>query len=178
MKFQYPCMPNKVHPKSKHLKTFDHDPLWIAEIKKNGWRCLVIKDGDEINFYTRHNMLINDRVSAEIREGFAALPDDFFIDGEILLKTGQFFAFDILYLNGKSLVSRSLKDRRKFLEQTIKENDHILMSKWVEKGKRKLYEEAIQSGEEGIVLKFIHSGYLASPTKCRKNPFWLKVKRG
>ncbi len=81
--------------------------------------------------------------------------------------------FDILYLNGESLIDMPLVDRRKKLEgacdriivasQTITDNPSIIEN---------IYKEALSAGHEGVMLK--NPGSLYSPGKRGKN--WLKLK--
>lgn len=81
--------------------------------------------------------------------------------------------FDILYLNGESLIDIPLIQRRKKLEevchksivaeQTITDNAAIV---------EEIYEEALAAGHEGVMLKNPSSFY--TPGKRGKN--WLKLK--
>lgn len=81
--------------------------------------------------------------------------------------------FDILYLNGESLIDFPLIQRRKMLEevcdksivaaQTVTDDVSIVET---------IYKEALAAGHEGVILKNPNSFY--TPGKRGKN--WLKLK--
>jgi DNA ligase-1 len=84
--------------------------------------------------------------------------------------------FDILYLDGKSLLDESLKERRKKLDACV-ENDGMIRVDTQEITDdpakiRQIYEKALEAGHEGIMLKNPDAPY--SPGKRGKN--WLKKK--
>ena len=72
--------------------------------------------------------------------------------------------FDIVYLNGKSIIDLPYSDRRKFLEKVINEVPwKIKLSKQFvsdnEKDINKFYKSALKIGEEGIMLKKLDAPY-------------------
>jgi DNA ligase-1 len=90
----------------------------------------------------------------------------------------KFFVFDILYKNGKELLSVPLKERRKILEQTLKakENKHLMLSPQIvtrEAGEiRRYHDEQLRHGLEGAVVKKWDSIYEPG----RKGFHWVKFK--
>jgi len=180
----YPCVPNRLQADNPRLEQIDNDPHWIAERKMNGWRCLVIRQesGDPV-LWTRHKTLIEFPVP-DIRGSLAAMiPPCTIIDGEILEQRtkevkGIFYAFDLLVAEDRLLTGRPWQERRKQLEEIVRPNGNIMLSKPVNVGKRRLYDLCIhETGCEGIVLKHIKSLYPAGFKKCITNPFWIKVKK-
>ncbi len=89
------------------------------------------------------------------------------------------FIFDILYLNGESLVNLPYPKRRKILEENIKENDYFKLSTRIESDNEneiiKFFEKSIEDGCEGIVSKNISgdSVYRAGA----RGWLWIKFKR-
>ncbi len=81
--------------------------------------------------------------------------------------------FDILYLNGESLIDVPLLQRRKKLEEAC---DSSILAKQVITGDtavvEAIYKEALAAGHEGVMLKNPDSFY--TPGKRGKN--WLKLK--
>ncbi|MFZ2410474.1 MAG: ATP-dependent DNA ligase [Candidatus Methanoperedens sp.] len=81
--------------------------------------------------------------------------------------------FDILYLNGESLIDTPLIQRRKKLEHVC---DSSILAKQTITGNTEMvetiYKEALAAGHEGIMLKNPESFY--TPGKRGKN--WLKLK--
>ena len=92
----------------------------------------------------------------------------------------QLNLFDIMYLNGKTLIDLPLIERRKALESCVEssteDSKSICVSKQVITGDLKLieqiYKEALKAGHEGLMVKNPHSVY--SPGKRGKN--WIKKK--
>ncbi len=87
--------------------------------------------------------------------------------------------FDILSLEGKTLVNLSYPERRKILEKTVKETDRIQLTrpKILDKPEEvdKFMDEAIAAGCEGLVIKSIKpsSVYQAG----NRGFLWIKYKR-
>ena len=72
--------------------------------------------------------------------------------------------FDILYYNGKNLLNEGFVKRRELLEKIVKQEKRkiILAKKFVtddEKEVEKFYKEAINSGNEGLMIKKLDSPY-------------------
>lgn len=92
----------------------------------------------------------------------------------------QLNLFDIMYLNGKTLIDLPLIERRKALEScvesSVEDSKSICVDKQVITGDlgliEKIYKEALEAGHEGVMVKNPNSVY--SPGKRGKN--WLKKK--
>ena len=72
--------------------------------------------------------------------------------------------FDIIYYNGKSLLKKEFKERRRLLEKIIEQQSKkIRLAKQIltddVKKATKFYEESLQEGEEGIMMKNITGVY-------------------
>jgi len=85
--------------------------------------------------------------------------------------------FDVMYLDGKSLMEESFRERRKILEKMVsKRKLKIRPSKMVitsdEKVAMKFYEEALAIGEEGIMVKNLDGRY----QQGRRVGFMVKMK--
>ena len=83
------------------------------------------------------------------------------------------YLFDILYLNGESLITQSYLQRRQTLAQTAGE---ISLSKQIVTDKigeaEGFLKEALAAGHEGLMAKKIDSPY----TPGRRGKKWLKIK--
>ena len=92
----------------------------------------------------------------------------------------QLNLFDIMYLNGKTLIDLPLIERRKALEScvesSVEDSKSICVDKQVITGDLELieqiYRDALEAGHEGVMVKNPNSFY--SPGKRGKN--WLKKK--
>ncbi len=87
------------------------------------------------------------------------------------------FVFDVMYLNGKSLMDTPLKERIKLLQSSIK-GDEILLpqpGEMVEDPKRveELFQDALTKGLEGLIVKRPESLYEAGA----RNFNWIKLKK-
>ena len=85
--------------------------------------------------------------------------------------------FDILYCNGKQCLTLEYSDRRKKLESIVKEDDyakHIPMTVVTNENEiEEFFENSINAGSEGLMLKKLDSPYQAGS----RGSHWLKLKR-
>ena len=85
--------------------------------------------------------------------------------------------FDILYHNGKELLNHSYNERRKNLEDVIKENEFAkLIPMSIVNNTTDIsdvLENSINSGCEGLMLKVLNANYRAGS----RGSNWLKLKR-
>ena len=90
----------------------------------------------------------------------------------------KFFVFDIMYRNGKELLSVPLSQRRKILEHTLRQtqNKHLMLSPEIVTREandvRRYHDEQLKKGLEGAVVKKWDSIYEPG----RKGFHWVKFK--
>lgn len=176
-------------------------PDYIFEQKLDGVRLIATKSGERVRLWTR-NQKDRTIQFPEVSGALAKLKGDFVIDGEAviydknhntsfqliqprvqqmnkaavakLLKTNPvvYCVFDILYLNGKSLIKEDLLHRKVILKQIVKDSSAIKVLDYIETKGKELFVKAKQRGWEGIIAKKKHSHYL--PGKRGKS--WQKIK--
>ena len=131
------------------------DGGWLFEPKWDGFRCIVFRDGDRIELFSRKLKPLA-RYFPELLEPLTrALPDRCIVDGEIVVPDGrrqgldfdallqrihpaesrinrlaaetpsEFVAFDVLAIGDESLVGRSMGQRRERLLQIITANERV-----------------------------------------------------
>jgi bifunctional non-homologous end joining protein LigD len=83
-----------------------------------------------------------------------------------------FMVFDLIYLDGASLIGEPLERRRQLLEDIVVPDDKIQVSPIIFGEGTVLYQAAVDQGLEGIVAKRLDSPY--EPGK--RSPGWLKIK--
>lgn len=87
------------------------------------------------------------------------------------------FVFDVLYLNGKSLIDTPLTERMEIMKQVIHGDDTLIPSPGVYLDDhvqlQDMLDDAISKGLEGVVIKRPDSGYVAGG----RNFNWVKLKR-
>lgn len=131
----------------------------------------VILDCEAVGYDKAHDRLISfqETVTRKRKHGVAEASKSMPL---------KFFVFDILYKDGKELLSMPLKDRRKVLEATLKgkENKHLMLSPEIVTSDaadiRKYHDEQIKKGLEGAVVKKWDSIYEPGRTGYH----WVKFK--
>lgn len=124
-------------------------PTWLYEPKWDGFRCIVFRDGDEIELTSRNERPFT-RYFPELLDPLrSALPERCVIDGEIVIARGDdhgldfdallqrihpaesrvrrlaaetpasFVAFDVLVLDDSVTMTVPLRDRRQLLESML-----------------------------------------------------------
>ena len=87
------------------------------------------------------------------------------------------FLFDALYINGKSLLSAPLSDRKRHLAKHLKVDTVVSMGTFVRTNEmnevEKCFHEAISHGSEGVVIKAVTSPYHAG----HRGWYWIKFKK-
>ncbi|MBB2206592.1 DNA ligase D [Gluconacetobacter takamatsuzukensis] len=169
-------------------------PRWIHEIKFDGYRLEArIADG-AVRLLTRSGLDWTAKFGSAIRDALAALPvETALIDGELVveirsgasdfsalqtdLSDGRtdrflFYAFDLLYLDGKDLRASPLRDRKAALRRILPETPGILRlsADFADDGARVL-DHACRLGLEGIVSK-----QADSPYRSGRGKIWVKAK--
>ncbi|HVL63717.1 MAG TPA: non-homologous end-joining DNA ligase [Actinomycetota bacterium] len=84
----------------------------------------------------------------------------------------SFVAFDLLYLDGRSLVERPVEERKRLLAEIVVPSDRVAVSEGEVGAGRALFEVARQAQLEGIVAKRLGSPYRPG----RRSREWLKIK--
>jgi bifunctional non-homologous end joining protein LigD len=164
-------------------------PGWIYEEKYDGVRILAYKQGADVTLISRNAI---DRTAryAEVAKAIAKLkPVTLVLDGEVvvfdkrnvsrfqLLQQGQgspkYAVFDCLYLNGKDMRSKPLRERREALEQLFRSphSKSLLLSEKLAANGLKAFAIAQKRKLEGLVAKNTESKYVE-----RRSQKWLKVK--
>ena len=177
----------------------------LVEDKFDGIRAQVHKRGSQVEIYSR----TLDRVSEfpELLPPFRDIAADFILDGEIIgwrdgraipftelqqrlgrkqidLFTSMhipvsFVAFDLLFLDGRSLLDTQLVERRLLLERllTRAEQPHLQISRAeLCKNAEEIENRfllALSVGNEGLLAKAPESPYVPG----RRGQFWMKLKR-
>jgi ATP-dependent DNA ligase len=79
---------------------------WSYEPKWDGFRCIVFRDGDEIELGSRNERPLTRYFPDLVGPLLAALPDGAVVDGEIVIKTPAGLDFDLLSLRIHPAASR------------------------------------------------------------------------
>jgi bifunctional non-homologous end joining protein LigD len=144
-------------------------PEWIFERKIDGIRMLAFKNGNDVKLYSRNRL---PQEYPAVAAALAELPvHDVILDGEAAWHAESriaYHVFDILWLNGRSILESPLDERRALLKQ-LKLRAPLAHVQEV-KGE-KPWEHAYSEGWEGVIAKRRDSLY-----EQRRSPQWLKMK--
>jgi DNA ligase D-like protein (predicted ligase) len=148
-------------------------PQWVFERKLDGIRLLAFKQGTHVRLLSR-NRLLQNAAYPSIVDAVAKLPvDGVVLDGEATGVWGRrgeiaYHVFDILWMDGSSLTSLPLDERRQVLEKLPLHPPLILVERLND---AKPWERACAEGWEGVIAK-----RRDAPYEHRRSPYWLKMK--
>jgi bifunctional non-homologous end joining protein LigD len=173
-------------PLRQQTQPFDGQD-WIYEIKHDGFRALAVIEREKCRFLSRtlHDLYGLGDLRAALAEELQV--DDAVLDGELAVMDeagrtlfapmmrkrldARYFAFDLIWLNGKDLRREPLLTRKNRLKQLVpRYSSHILYVDHVRNVGRRLFQIACQLDLEGIVAKRIDSPY----AKTSRSP-WIKI---
>ena len=176
-------------------KLVDHVPegnRWVHELKFDGYRCLVSIGGGNAHAFTRSGLDWSDKFKPIVEDAVGLSVRSALIDGEAVVvdvggKTNfqalqsaikgepqrmEYYAFDLLSLNGEDLTGLPLLERKERLAGVLKGHagrihysDHI-----VGQGEA-LFDKFCGAGLEGIISKRADAPYVGS-----RGGTWLKTK--
>jgi len=88
----------------------------------------------------------------------------------------RFYIYDVLLVDGKSLLDTSLRERKELLSKIIKPNEVFFTTPFICTSDpielRTFHEEQLAAGFEGAVIKKVDSAYISG----RKGWSWVKIK--
>ncbi|MEB2776290.1 DNA ligase D [Algoriphagus sp. D3-2-R+10] len=175
---------------SKDLK-FSTSKNWLYEIKWDGYRMVCNHSSNATTLYSRNGVDYSKTFPALI-ESLKDLPKNAILDGEVVTldKNGIskfqwlqhyneeprgeliYMVFDLLYLDGHSIVHLTLEERKELLETLVEELPGIRYSEHLVGGGKGFFEEAKAKGLEGIIGKKADSFYYPGA----RSEDWLKFK--
>jgi ATP-dependent DNA ligase len=144
-------------------------PEWIFERKFDGIRMLAFKKGADVNLYSRNRL---PQHYPAVAEAIARLPvRDVILDGEASWDSTSriaYHVFDILWIDGQSVMTLPLDERRALLQDLPLRPP---LGRVSEITGEKPWERACREGWEGVIAKL-----RKSPYEHRRSPHWLKMK--
>lgn len=167
-----------------------NSPDWIYELKWDGYRVLAHISGKGVLLQSRNGIELNGKFRALALE-LGSLEHETILDGEVVVvgpdgvsrfgelqnypeADGQlhFYVFDMLYLNGHSMLDLPLLDRKSLIEAVISGMDITRYCDHIEGMGNALFDRAIDVGMEGVMAKKKGSTY----TLGARTEQWLKIK--
>ena len=174
------------------------DPDWLFEVKWDGFRVEAIVDGGHARLWTRGEQDAASRYFGPFLDPPTWIgAEQAIVDGEVIaLDThgepdfallqarikGRAIAaeptpfvyevFDLLHLDGRSLLEEPLEERRRLLGDVLRTDPRVRMSEHIEGEGMAFFEAARERGLEGIMAKDRRSPYVPGKRTDR----WQKVK--
>ncbi|WP_227746814.1 non-homologous end-joining DNA ligase [Paraburkholderia franconis] len=188
-------MPALIEPELATLAR--HPPTrgeWSYEIKFDGYRMMARIENGTVRLITRNGNDWTGRMP-KLRDALQKLPvNDGWIDGEAVVLNAQgvpdfnalqnaldrrstaeivLYLFDLLWLNGKDLRTRPLRERRWMLRELMLEVASPLLrySNDFANDPESLLESAREINLEGIIGKRVDAPY-----RSGRSPNWIKLK--
>jgi DNA ligase D-like protein (predicted ligase) len=193
---QHPLMPRPlpafVTPMvAKNVQELPEGDEWVYEVKLDGYRALILKNGDSVEIRSRNNKNLTLAYPAVAAAAARLTASSAVLDGEVvavdaagrpsfqaLQNRGSFprhtiayYAFDVLHRDGEDLTKRRLEERKAHLVDIVR-GSGIQISPFLPGTAANVIDAVRRLGLEGVIAKRRNSRYDAA---IRANA-WLKLK--
>ena len=174
------------------------DPDWLFEIKWDGFRVEAVVDGGGVRLWTRGEKDAAERYFGPFLEPPTWITaKQAIVDGEVIALDDRgepnfallqarikgrevaaeptpfvYEVFDLLHLDGRSLLDEPLEERRRLLSGILRPDPRVRLSEHIEAGGIAFFEAARARGLEGIMAKDRRSPYVPGARTDR----WQKIK--
>jgi len=174
------------------------DPGWLFEVKWDGFRAEAVVDGGGVRLWTRGQKDAAERYFGSFLEPPTWIgARQAIVDGEVIAldELGEpdfallqarikgrgaaaeptpflYEVFDLLHLDGRSLLDAPLEERRGLLARVLRPDPRVRLSEHVEADGVAFFEAARARGLEGIMAKDRRSAYLPGARSLA----WQKIK--
>jgi bifunctional non-homologous end joining protein LigD len=174
------------------------DPDWLFEVKWDGFRVEAVVDGASVRLWTRGEKDAADWYFGPFLEPPTWIAArDAVVDGEVIALDDQgepdfallqarikgrgtlgvptpfvYEVFDLLHLDGRSLLAEPLEERRRLLAGVLRADPRVRLSEHIEADGLAFFEAARVRGLEGIMAKDRRAPYLPGKRTDR----WQKIK--
>ena len=186
---------------AEEIEQYYNKPL-ICEFKYDGIRVQLHRFGGNVKMFSRKLEDVADSFP-EIRSAVSSIPSEFILDGELLAYRADrplhfqelqkrlrrkavtdrlmaeipvvYVPYDIMYLNGQSLIDRPLTERKKLLSQIRFREPIIDLGYRVVSTAPEIacaFKESRDAGHEGLVVKELESQYYPG----KRGRHWTKLK--
>jgi ATP-dependent DNA ligase len=164
-------------------------PDWVHEIKHDGYRMIVRKEGESVRLYSRNAIDWSGRLPAIAQSAALLKAKSFTIDGEAVVigpngltdfealrsrgagEVAALYAFDLIELDGSDLRKLPIETRKATLASLLRKPGVLRLSEHISAEGPEVFAHACRLGAEGIVSKRLGSPYRSGP-----HPAWVKVR--
>jgi bifunctional non-homologous end joining protein LigD len=161
---------------------------WIFERKFDGLRALAVRNGDEVELWSRGHQSFTRRFPNIVDAVRQLAVDNVTLDGEIVAYDGDrdsfqllqhpgstaspvYEVFDILHLLGRDTTALPTRDRRRLLEQAVQPGDSLRVVDALTGDPDTLLADAGKRHWEGLIAKHADAPYASG-----RSSDWRKLK--
>jgi bifunctional non-homologous end joining protein LigD len=173
------------------------DPDWQFEIKWDGFRVEAVVDGKIVRLWTRGQQDASRYFGAFLEPATWLSARQAIVDGEVIALDDRgepdfallqerikgrerggavnpfvYEVFDLLHLDGRSLLDEPLVERRRLLKSVLRADPRVRLSEDITGDGLAFFEAAKQRGLEGIMAKDRRAPYLPG----KRTLTWQKIK--
>jgi bifunctional non-homologous end joining protein LigD len=173
------------------VPTLPEGENWLYEVKLDGYRALIVKDGERVRLISRNEKEMTTTYPGVVAAARRLQAESAVVDGELVAvdasgrpsfqalqhrgaypgHTVVFYAFDLLHLDGKDLRNLPLEQRRATLP-TVLGRSGVLLSVELPGTAPEVVEAVQRLGLEGVIAKRRDSRYDAG----QRSGAWVKLK--
>lgn len=174
------------------VKQLPEGPEWLYEVKWDGYRALIIKDGSQVQIQSRNHKDLTGMYPGVAAAALKLAAEQAVLDGEIVAldESGRpafqalqhggahpkhrivLYAFDVLHVNGHDLANEPIEKRRALLPKIVGDNSVIRLSDDLPGSAAQVVEAVRSLALEGVIAKRRGSRYQPG----ERSSDWLKLK--
>jgi bifunctional non-homologous end joining protein LigD len=163
---------------------------WVHEIKHDGYRMIVHREGAAVRLYSRNAYDWTERLAAIAAAAKLIKTKSFTIDGEAVVlgpdglsrfdelsrreaaRTAILYAFDLIEHDGEDLRNRPFLQRKAALAWLLRDTEAgIQLNEHIAEDGATVFAYACRLGAEGIVSKRVDGTYRSGRSRV-----WIKVR--
>ncbi len=168
-----------------------NDPAWIYELKWDGYRLIANIENGKVSLSSRNGISYNSKFPDLVND-LKSIAHDVILDGEVVVLNSdglpvfqelqnykpnaglqlKYYVFDMLYLNGHSMLELPLLDRKSLVPEILENTEIATFCDHIEGMGSTFYDKAVAAGMEGVIAKKMDSTY----TPGYRSSKWLKIK--
>ena len=169
-----------------------YNGLWLYEVKFDGFRVLAIKNGKDVELWSRNQKPLHARFPEVVKAVARLKIKSCILDGEVcaldesgrssfqlLQNQGEtnhpvvYYAFDLLFEGNRDLRALPLSERKARLEEILTSaTEPIRPSTYFTENPKKVLEKMEAVGAEGAIAKLTTSPYETG----HRSGAWVKIK--
>ncbi len=169
-----------------------HNGQWLYEVKFDGFRVLAVKNGKDVELWSRNQKSLNERFPDVVKAAGKLSLESCVLDGEVCALDGKgrssfqllqnqgetnhpvvYYVFDVLFDGAKDLRRLPLIERKSRLDAILlKATDPVRPSLFFTENPQNVLDQMKAAGAEGSIAKLKDSVYETG----HRSGAWVKIK--